>query len=65
MQINWQLEVPIAARYKKQEGSAASRTSLTYRDGIPYVDPEAVAAVPVDVKAAMWGNITSVRRTVV
>ena len=64
LQINWQLEVPISARYIKQESSSQSHNNITYRDGIPLVSPEAIGALPLDVQAGLWGDITSVRRAV-
>lgn len=68
LQINWMLMVPASAAWVKQESSAHSKQNVTYRDGIPVVDPRAAAIVaeviPIDEVADRWSSITSVRRAV-
>ena len=61
-QINWQLEVPLTAQYIKQEASSQSKSTVTYRDGIGLVSPEALEALPNTVEEGRWEDITSVRR---
>ena len=64
LQINWQLELPLSLWYMKQEASAQSKSSITYRDGVSLISPMAQGALPATVTARQWGSITSVRRAV-
>ena len=65
LQINWQLGLPKDVWYTKQVSSIQSKQNVTYRDGIPFVDPRAAALVAqVELEESVdsrYGDIRSIR----
>jgi len=64
IQVSWQVDLDRKALYVKAESSSASHQSVTYRDGLGLIAPEAlqmIGRVLAKVGVSQWGNIKSVR----
>lgn len=64
LQINYQVEFPLEALYKKAQSSAGSKQSVVYRDGVSIILPLALAGVNDVLGSSGWADCTSVRRAV-
>lgn len=64
LEINWLLDLPMEAFYKKSSASSASKQSVTYRDGIGLIFPLSAQMVAEVNGSGEWADCTSVRRAV-
>jgi len=64
LEINWLLDLPLEAFYKKSSASSASKQSTTYRDGISLIFPLSAQMVAEVNGSGAWADCTSVRRAV-